>query len=197
MSAFAEPNTPSSLMIELQRGSAGLSAVAWQRFVQLYGPVVYRWIRKTGASSSDAADVTQDVMASVHRDIERFDRHRPNARFRAWLWTITKRRIADHTRRQGPEQLLGSAVGDLRQRSESSDPPTDAASDRVELLRRGVVLVREHFEEKTWTAFWSTVVEARSPDEVAETLGLSRWAVYKARARVLQRLRSELEGLVE
>jgi RNA polymerase sigma-70 factor (ECF subfamily) len=38
-------------------------------------------------------------------------------------------------------------------------------------------------------------VDGCTPDEVAAELSLSRWAVYKARSRVLQRLRTELEGL--
>ncbi len=57
-------------------------------------------------------------------------------------------------------------------------------------------MLRDQFEATTWTAFWATVVEGRQPAEVADSLGVTRWAVYKARARVLQRLREELEGLI-
>ena len=76
-----------------------------------------------------------------------------------------------------------------------TDPPTDAASDRAAVLGRAVALLREQFEPSTWKAFWATVAEGRDPAAVAEELGVTRWAVYKARARVLQRLREQMEGL--
>ncbi len=55
--------------------------------------------------------------------------------------------------------------------------------------------MRNRFEKSTWQAFWRTVIDGVSTEEVAEELGLSRWAVYKARSRVLQLLRSELACL--
>ena len=55
--------------------------------------------------------------------------------------------------------------------------------------------MRNRFEKSTWQAFWRTVIDGVSTEEVAEELGLSRWAVYKARSRVLQLLRSELDCL--
>jgi RNA polymerase sigma-70 factor (ECF subfamily) len=63
--------------------------------------------------------------------------------------------------------------------------------------RRSTVLIRSSFEPTTWQAFWRTVIDGRSPGNVAEELSLSRWAAYKARSRVLHRLRMELEGLEE
>jgi RNA polymerase sigma-70 factor (ECF subfamily) len=43
--------------------------------------------------------------------------------------------------------------------------------------------------------FWETTIETRDPADVAEEMGVSRWAVYKARARVLHRLQLEMKGL--
>jgi RNA polymerase sigma-70 factor (ECF subfamily) len=57
-------------------------------------------------------------------------------------------------------------------------------------------LVREEFDPRTWTAFWRTAVEGDRPADVAADLGVSAWAVYKARSRVLQRLRTELDRLL-
>lgn len=151
--------------------------------------------------SNDAADVTQDVLMSVSKDLNNFDPARSDAKFRGWLWTITRRRIADAVRACPGEQLAGSGINDVASagsstnRSLSNDPPTDAAIDRQTLLIQAVAIYRDRFDPKTWKAFWATVVEGRQPDEVAETLGMNRWSVYKARARILQRLRSELAGI--
>jgi len=181
---------------------------AWARLVHLYGPLIYRWVRRSGLQSSDAADVTQDVLLSVSNDLPRFDPNRVGAKFRAWLWTITRRRIVDWRRGQPTELAMGSSVlasavatdasadHDSRYGELSDIPPTDARVDTQTLLRRAVAIYRDRFDSKSWQAFWATVVEGRQPDEVAQTLGISRWNVYKSRARILQRLRTELAGLL-
>ena len=193
MAQLIEPSTPYSLLLAARDGQPE----AWSRFVHLYGPLVYRWIRRAGLQSSDAADVTQDVLMSVSKDLGRFDPNRTDVKFRAWLWTITRRRIADAGRGRAQEQAIGSAIDNLAHWSQVSDPPTDARVDSKTLLRRALAIYRDRFDGKTWQAFWATVVEGREPTEVAETLGMSRWTVYKARARILQRLRTELAGLLD
>ncbi len=193
MSPLIEPSTHHSLLLAAREGRPE----AWNRFVHLYGPLVYRWVRRSGYQSSDAADVTQDVMMSVSRDLANFDPSRADAKFRGWLWTITRRRIADKCRSRPIERDLGSAAGELPAPTLPVDPPTDAGLDRHALLTRALAIYRDRFDPKTWQAFWATVVESRDPDEVAKSIGVSRWTVYKARARILQRLRTELAGLLD
>lgn len=187
MTQLAEPSTARSLLDAACDGQPH----AWQRFVHLYGPLIYRWVRRSGMQSSDAADVTQDVLLTVSKDLARFDPSRSDAKFRGWLWTITRRRIADTLRARPDQQLAGSSIEKLPQ----FDPPTDPEIDRQTLLVNAVAIYRDRFDPKTWKAFWATVVDGREPDEVAETLGMNRWSVYKARARILQRLRTELAGI--
>jgi RNA polymerase sigma-70 factor (ECF subfamily) len=205
LSAIIEPSTAASLLVAAQEGRPE----AWSRFVHLYGPLIYRWVRRSGLQSSDAADVTQDVLLSVSNDLPRFDPGQVGSKFRAWLWTITRRRIVDWRRGRPPELAMGSSImatavaasQDCSAESkwgELSDiPPTDSRIDTQTLLRRAVAIYRDRFDSKSWQAFWATVVEGRQPDEVAQTLGVSRWNVYKSRARILQRLRTELAGLLD
>ncbi len=63
------------------------------------------------------------------------------------------------------------------------------------ISRRAVELVRLEFEPRTWQVWWKTAVEGRRPADVAAEMGLSIAAVYKAKSRVLLRLRQELAGL--
>ena len=53
--------------------------------------------------------------------------------------------------------------------------------------------VRCEFTEATWLAFWETMVEGRSCEQVAGELNKSIGAIYTARSRVMQRLKSEVE----
>src|SRR5262249_2957763 len=51
--------------------------VAWERLVDLYGPVVYSWCRRGGLRAEDASDVGQEVFQAIARGIENFHRDRP------------------------------------------------------------------------------------------------------------------------
>lgn len=190
------PPMPSTTAPSLLAAARQGQPDAWQRLVHLYGPLIYSWCRRAGRQGADAADATQDVLMCVSRDLPRFDPALPGATFRGWLWTITRRRLIDQTRRLRRQvETVEGSLSDVADDA-GGDPPTDAGDDRAAVLARAAALLRDRFDPSTWEAFWATVVDGRDPGEAAEALGLSRWAVYKARARVLQRLREQLDGLL-
>ncbi len=82
---------------------------------------------------------------------------------------------------------------------EISDPSMSGDPGELNSLvvPTGLDLVRAEFESQTWEAFRRAVVEEQSPAEIAAELGMSVQAVYKAKSRVLQRLRQKLGGLLE
>ncbi|MDA1050669.1 MAG: sigma-70 family RNA polymerase sigma factor [Planctomycetota bacterium] len=171
-------------------------AAAWQRLVDLYGPLIYSWAGRGGLADEDAADVMQEVFAAVAKAIRRFD-PAARGRFRGWLWTITRNKIRDHHRRlvDEPEGRGGDTA--LRELSELPDQWDDDASDATRhevraLYHRAVEIIRKDFEPNTWQAFWFSVVEEQSTDEIARQLGLSANSVRQAKSRVLRRLRAEL-----
>ena len=192
---------PTSLSL-LGRASSG-DQVAWQRMVQLYGPLVYSWARRAGLQPADAADATQETFAAVTTRLNTYDPNRAGATFRGWLWTITRNKAADRLRSQlkqasprgGSAHLAElNAVAEAQPADQYQDNP-DRAAEHQEIVRRALSVMRTNFEPTTWQAFWRTVVDGLTPDEVAIELSLSRWAVYKARSRVLHCLRTELQGL--
>ncbi len=177
---------------------------AWERLTGLFGPLAYGWCRRAGLAPADAADVTQEVFRAVARSLDRFRRDRPGDSFRGWLAVICRNKIRDHYRRVAtrPEVLGGT---DFQQRladlpdAESDDSLVGSSPGSEEsrgVLHRAVALIQTDFEEKTWRAFWETAVEDRSAADVAGELRLSVNAVYKAKSRVLRRLRDELGGLI-
>ena len=52
--------TPVSLLERLRQPG---DQEAWQRFVELYGPLIYAWSRRAGLQDQDAADLVQDVLS--------------------------------------------------------------------------------------------------------------------------------------
>src|SRR4029453_18724866 len=82
--------TRASLLIQISDGS---NHVAWQEFVNLYGPMVYGFARNRGLQDADAADLMQDVLRSVSTAIGRLDYDRKQGTFRGWLFTITRNKV--------------------------------------------------------------------------------------------------------
>jgi RNA polymerase sigma-70 factor (ECF subfamily) len=195
----SEPSTSVSM---LQRARDG-DAEGWRRLAQVYGPIVYGWARRCGCQSADAADVMQETFASVAGAIERFDHDRDGATFRGWLWTITRNKLRDRARAGDDQYAAGGTAAQIAMQQvpvplqglEAAEPPSESRSDAVSARRRTLELLRENFDPRSWRMFWETAVEGREPAAVAEEMAVSRWAVYKAKARVLQRLQQELAGL--
>jgi RNA polymerase sigma-70 factor (ECF subfamily) len=193
----AGQSTSHTLLERVQR----LDPEAWRRFAALYAPIVYRWAIRYGLQPHDASDVTQDTFQAVAQNIQRFQRRTASDSLRGWLWAITRNKIRDHfrQRQKQPAAIGGSeAHGQLQQ---TPNPPEhlEESADLVaaELSNRAMRLIQNEFEATTWQAFWATAVEGRYVADVATQLGLTQAAVYKAKSRVLLRLRQELDGLLD
>ena len=177
---------------------------AWQRLVDLYGPLVYRWCRQSGLQAEDAADVGQEVFAAVAGKVRQFRRDRPGDSFRGWLWTITRNKIRDHFRRRCGEAEARGGTDAQQQLAQVPDQPPDdspATGPRPQeesiLEHRAMELIRAGVEDRTWRAFWLVAVDGRAAPDVAEELGMSVQAVYDAKYRVRRRIRQELGDLIE
>jgi RNA polymerase sigma-70 factor, ECF subfamily len=198
----SEFSTSSSLLVRLRASEAA----AWDRLVELYTGLVYRWCRRAGLQPSDAADVGQEVFRAVARKVGEFRHDRPGDTFRGWLRAITRNKIRDHARHRPRERTgirLGWAVVGWRRRADHAAPelpepsPTDDAAEARHVLHRALRLVERDFEPGTWRAFWRVVVDGARPADVADELGVSVNAVYLAKGRVLHRLREEFSGLLD
>ena len=190
---------PSSLLVRVK----AQEREAWYRRVQLYTPLVYCWCRRAGLQAADAGDVGQEVFKAIWRKIHDFHRRGPEDTFRGWLRVIARHKIADFHRCRGNE-VAGQADSDgltLVERAPASelletDPDTESAEATL-LYHQAIALIRNEFEEKTWLAFRTVVMDGRTPAEAACALGMTINAVHLAKSRVLKRLRQEFEDLIE
>lgn len=185
--------TPSSLLARLREP---FEPEAWARFVELYTPLIYSWGRRVGLQDPDAADLVQDVFINLLQVLPTFQYDRAQS-FRRWLRTITLNKWRN-TRKKLEDQRL---------RGQGGEPLPVPAPDEVEALweaeyqqhvaGRALRLMRADFDENTWKACWETAALGRPAAEVAAELGMTAGAVYAAKFRVLDRLRRELDGLLE
>ncbi len=175
-----------------------MDAESWSRLANVFGPIVYRWCRTSHVPEADAADVVQEVFASVARGIVDFQRQREQGSFRVWLATITRNRVRDYYRRQS--KLIAAAGGTeamqaLQQHAEGLDESISLVGIETTLTQRLLQQVRSEFEHVTWNAFWQTTIEEQPVSEVARALGISPASVYQAKSRVLRRLRQRVAEL--
>jgi RNA polymerase sigma-70 factor (ECF subfamily) len=185
--------TPASLLERLRQPG---QEQAWSRLVELYTPLLYAWARRAGLHAEDAADLLQDVFAILVRKLPDFtyDSHRS---FRAWLRTLLMNRWRDGRRRAAVRPAeVGHPDLDALAASASDEFFADAEYYR-QLVGQALRLIRPEFRDVTWKAWTGHGLEGRPAAEVARELGLSEGAVFAAKFRVLQRLRRELQGLLD
>ncbi|MHB1423927.1 MAG: RNA polymerase sigma factor [Gemmataceae bacterium] len=197
--ALDPQQTTSHTLLERLRANDG---EAWHVMVQLYTPLVCHWAARGGVRGADVEDVTQEVLHAAAMHMQNFRRDRPGDSFRGWLRGITRNMVLQHFRRSG-RNPSGSGGTDAFVQLQAVEAPADQDEDEdpVEeldgLRRRALELVRGEFEERTWRAFWMTVVEGRAPADIAAEMGVSATAIRMAKSRVLRRLKETFGDLIQ
>jgi RNA polymerase sigma-70 factor (ECF subfamily) len=185
--------TPVSLLQRLRQPG---EHDAWERFVELYTPLLFSWARDAGLQESDAADLVQDVFLTLVQKMPEFV-YDPHRSFRSWLRTVTFNRWRDNRKQRGKQPLPtdDAALAEVPGRDHLAD--LSEAEYRGLLVGRALQLMRSEFQPTTWQACWEFVVGGKSAAQVAAELGISENAVFIAKYRVLHRLRRELDGLFD
>jgi RNA polymerase sigma-70 factor (ECF subfamily) len=186
--AMTETGTRISLLDRLRDGA---DAMAWRDFFDRYWRSMYVFAKRWGGSDQTAEEVVQEAVLAVYenRDVFRYDPSR--GRFRNWLFTIVRQKLALTRRRQASEQHALEQVG------HGGEAEGDAGLPEVELetafenalLVALLDVVRQEVAPETYQAFELSELHGLSGAEVARLTGLSRNGVYLARRRVFKRLK--------
>lgn len=183
------PETRDSLVAQVQDPS---NQLAWEEFVQIYRPVVYRIAVARGLQHADALDLVQTVFISVANSIGRWEKKNPSSRFRHWLLRIAKNATINAiTRRPLDQPLAGSTAETLIREVPQSDCETGSLIEleyRRELYLNAAEKVRVDVHPDTWKAFQLTAIDGMSNAAAANELGKSVGTVYAARSRIMKRL---------
>jgi RNA polymerase sigma-70 factor (ECF subfamily) len=169
---------------------------AWERFVNLYTPLIYYWARRVGLTTDEATDLVQDVLTLLVQKLPEFQ-YDPQKSFRGWLRTITLNKWRADRRRRGIVLAEASASELAAVVSPEAEDAFWQVEYRQHLVNRALKLMQAEFQTNTWKACWECIVTGKPASEVGRELGLTVDAVYAAKSRVLRRLREELAGLLE
>jgi RNA polymerase sigma-70 factor (ECF subfamily) len=192
------PSTHFSLLTAAQAGSDQ----AWSRLVDLYRPLLYRWLRRHDVPHDDAEELTQEVLAVVVQEIGRFEHNGRLGGFRRWLREITLHRALGFLRgrRLRVPAVGGSTFLAQTQQQIDSDDILAQQWDREfdqQVLAHLMQAIESELEPVTRAAFRLVALEDVPAEQAAERLGISVGAVYSAKSRVLRRLRQAAAGLVD
>jgi RNA polymerase sigma factor (sigma-70 family) len=182
---------------------------AWRTFVDIYAPLVYRFVRRRGLQDADAADLSQEVMGEVARSIRAFEYRPDRGRFRDWFFLITRRRLARFFGRRSrrseehyqteelEEAVIPAPDADWAGALDNPPDPDWAEAFNNRILDAALVRIRPQFEDLTWLAFERVWLENRTAAETADELSMRIHSVYVAKSRVLKRLAEEVRDIVE
>lgn len=170
---------------------------AWERFAATYTPVILRYCRRRGLQEADSYDVLQAVFTNVSRWFGEFEYDASRGRFRSWLGVVTGReiqRLRHRTARPGAGTGGGGQDAVLREFDRPVDPLwMDECNAHI--LQLALQQIAPGFDEAAWRAFQLVWVEELPPVRVAALLRRPVGWVYKAKFRVLQRLKRQVEAL--
>lgn len=177
-------------------------AVAWQTFVGIYQPVIYRALRVKGLQHCDAEDVTQQVLISVAKSLAIRPHDANRARFRTWLYRVVRNAAINALQRVQSDQAAGGtqafdALSAVPARATETDEALFDREQQRQMFYHVASVIQSEFESSTWQAFWRTMVEGESIEKVAHELGKQVGSVYAARSRVMKRMRQEMDILAQ
>jgi RNA polymerase sigma factor (sigma-70 family) len=188
-----QPKTRLSLILRLRHAD---DAAAWQEFVEIYQPLIFRLARSRGLQEADALDMTQEVMARVAKAVNHWDPDPQRGTFRGWISRITRNLVIEFLRSKNrrPVTSSDSSIDQFIQSTPGPSPETELfdLEHQRQVFVWAAEKVRGSFRPKSWQAFWLTAVDNRSADDVANELGMTKGSIYIARSRVMAKLKEKI-----
>lgn len=172
------PSTPLSLLMRLrERGDRE----AWERFVNLYTPMLLHWASKQGFQDSDSSDLVQDILIKLLSKLPHYQRGAGQS-FRGWLFTVTRNQARDYRRRVATRPL--PTTDDFPDNGHEPLEDLHEGEYRKLLVSRALELIRGDFNETSWAAFKFLMLDGRPAKAIATELQITENAVYMARNRI-------------
>lgn len=161
--------------IDSQEGLSDLELVKMtqngdqEAFGQLYDRYMPKVYKKVWYSipEQDVEDVAQDIFIEVMKSLKSF---RSESKFTTWLWTITKRQIADYYRSKKWKEQQAQVETEISELDilDTHNPATETLDDMI-MLRKAMKSLPTHYQEIIYLRF----IDGLKFHELAEVIGKS------------------------
>ena len=169
---------------------------SWQDFFAIYSRLIYGVASQAGLTKTEAQDVVQETMMAVARHMPDFKYDPALGSFKAWLLNMARWRITDELRQR---PMRAAADVGLAKIADGHVPPD---LDQIwesewekNLFDAATANARRRVDPKQYQIFDLYVNKSWPPERVAQTLAVSLNQVYKAKNRVTEAIRLEVERL--
>ncbi len=178
---------------------------SWEVFFETYWKLIYGTATKAGLSDAEAQDVVQETVLSVAKKMHEFKYDPALGSFKGWLLKLTRWRITDQMRKRrglpsksasGESENSGtSTVERLPDENNLNLDEIWEANWQKNLMDAAMQRVKRKVSAKQYQLFDLYAVKQWSLREITETLGVSQDQVYKAKSRITELVKQEVEYL--
>jgi RNA polymerase sigma factor (sigma-70 family) len=178
---------------------------SWQRFYQIYAPLIRRVAVKAGLTELEAEDIIQETVISVARHLPGFDYDPKICSFKTWMLRMTRWRIIDHRRRRVPGIQPIEHLDDDETAVQSLNELTGGTASELlrvweeewqkALLPRALERVKQRVNPEQFQMFDLYALRQMPVREVAKLMGVNVARVYLAKHRVAAMIRQEIRLL--
>jgi RNA polymerase sigma-70 factor (ECF subfamily) len=168
-----------SMMVAAQNGDGP----TYNRLLREISPYLTSYLRYKLRSDTDAQDVLQDILISVHRSRHTFDGRSP---FKPWLIAIAQCRLVDFWRR-GSRRI---EVLDFSDEDSCAEMVAEAEVSNIEIRDLQAVLARLTDQQRSIVT--ALKIDGKSIREIAKEFLMSESAVKVAAHRAYKFMAAEL-----
>lgn len=182
----------------LQRIRDRSDCEAWQCFDNTYRSFIEGFLRRNGLKEQDAADVCQEVMIIVDRNMQKFEHNGNKGAFRNWLRQVVQSQLGVFRRKlkRPNEPLLDELVDQLGKPNSALAAILDQEHDRA-ALAVVLQLLRQETSSKAHEVFRRCFIDGISAEQVAKEFGMTKNAVVVAKCKTLKKARELGSGLLD
>lgn len=184
-----QPTAEGALESDMQAVAASRDRLAFGRIFAFYGPRVKAYLRRLGAEDATAEDLTQEVMLSVWRRADQFDRGR--AALSTWVYTIARNKRIDAMRRERRPEF---DLEDPALVVEDAGAPRGDVHAEAEQARREIGRAIEQLPAEQAQLLRIFYFEEKPHSEIAEELGLPLGTVKSRLRLALAKMRALMNG---
>ncbi|MFK7822126.1 MAG: RNA polymerase sigma factor [Planctomycetaceae bacterium] len=179
----------------IRRISDPADANAWERFAEIYAPLILRWLDSRGIQARDAEDITQNVMVRLHSQLQKGWEYDESKSFRGLLRTMSRQGVSNYYRDRKKPHI--SAELEAAISTEDRTGVFEQQEFENYVISRGFGQIRGEFSPVAVSAFLMCQKDGRSAREAGEMVGMTPGAIRTSNSRILHRLRELVSGMLD